>query len=101
MVMDYPTDKFKVYIPADGYRQESRRPSRCGHEKAGDLYGRRLHPEAVRRGRTQATALMVLAVMSTISSICAFSITSGGDMAMASPDWRTMRPRSNALTKAL
>ena len=39
--------------------------------------------------------------MSTISSIWAFSITSGGDIAMASPDWRTIRPSSKALAKAL
>ena len=32
--------------------------------------------------------MIVLAVMSMISSICAFSITSGGDMAIASPDYR-------------
>ena len=48
----------------------------------------------------QAIALIVLAVMSMISSIWAFSITSGGDIAIASPDWRTIRPSSKALVKA-
>ena len=59
-------------------------PPTAGREQVLATPRAERHAQAV--PERQATALMVFAVISTISSIWAFSITSGGDMAMASPD---------------